>query len=710
MNGAWLIDRRVIVGTFLFIAALIFGLSRLPGGIGGTGITHQPGGIGGTGIFGRIDGFGSIWVNGVEIHYPDGMLVKERSGDGSTNGLAIGQIVAVVTNTTSGRTEAQSIRVVEEVVGPVQTTKKTNGQTELMILGQKVRLTPDTIIALPAGELQKQDAVLTVSGFRDAKGVIYATRLAPADKKSEYHVRGLASKVDKSGFSIGTLRIDAKGGMLKEGNTVVVDGHLIKDNLTASGVEVQRALPFPEAISSVSVQGIYTTDGAGLSHVGGIPLPRTAGISGSSDHLRPKIVIVTGVLDKADITPNIKIETIQLKAPEKPNIENPNPLNSPLSDMTPDVLEPNNIEQGDSQGLVGQSEDVKNIIEVKEEVAKEVNAVVQEAAEQVGEETKGAIEPSEIESIINEPAENIDEISQSTALPEGVAGDADKEAGDYAETSGQAAGQAATEATENASGHAAEEASGHAAEEASSHATEEASSHASEEAAKHASEEAAKHASEEAAKHASEEAAKHASEEAAKHASEEAAKHAAEEAAQQSTEEAAKQVAKQSAEEAAKQAAEEAAKKSAEEAAKQSAEEAAKQAAEEAAKQSAEEAAKQSAEEAAKQSAEEAAKQAAEEAAKQAAEEAAKQAAEEAAKQAAEEAAKQAAEEAAKQAAEEAAKQAAEEAAKQAAEEAAKQAAEEAAKQAAEEAAKQAAEEAAKQAAEEAAATAANDI
>ncbi|MGE5155712.1 MAG: hypothetical protein ACM3ST_17085, partial [Bdellovibrio bacteriovorus] len=90
-------------------------------GIGGTG--HQPSGdgrgIGGTGIVGTIRAFGSIWVNGVEVHYWEDQPVTIYDRPGTPRDLRIGQVVAVEARVQAGRLVAGAIEVRHAVMGPI---------------------------------------------------------------------------------------------------------------------------------------------------------------------------------------------------------------------------------------------------------------------------------------------------------------------------------------------------------------------------------------------------------------------------------------------------------------------------------------------------------------------------------------------------------------------------------------------------------------
>lgn len=115
-------------------------------GFGGTGktlaqTTSSDSGFGGTGIIGTIDAFGSIWVNGIEIEYPDNAEI--RSNLATQNQLQLGQQVMVETDAQHQATnriyihyplagkitavEAQRIRVEDHWIGVNADTYQDNG-------------------------------------------------------------------------------------------------------------------------------------------------------------------------------------------------------------------------------------------------------------------------------------------------------------------------------------------------------------------------------------------------------------------------------------------------------------------------------------------------------------------------------------------------------------------------------------------------------
>ena len=108
------------------------------GGIGGTGASQDEGGVGGTGIVGTITGFGSICVNGVEVHFDNKVALSENGQPASSQRLAIGQVVAVEAQPSRRGLEARSIAILNAYEGPV--TGLASGDTPMRVMGQPVRV------------------------------------------------------------------------------------------------------------------------------------------------------------------------------------------------------------------------------------------------------------------------------------------------------------------------------------------------------------------------------------------------------------------------------------------------------------------------------------------------------------------------------------------------------------------------------------------
>lgn len=116
----------------------------LQGGIGGTGKTADAGGIGGTGIVGVITGFGSVCVNGHEVHYDTNTQVRQAGRHAKISDLALGQLIAVHASRHGRSWYARSIAVMYPVVGPIDVIRPGKNGV-LKVLNQSIHLTPHTL-------------------------------------------------------------------------------------------------------------------------------------------------------------------------------------------------------------------------------------------------------------------------------------------------------------------------------------------------------------------------------------------------------------------------------------------------------------------------------------------------------------------------------------------------------------------------------------
>jgi hypothetical protein len=177
----------------------------MPGGIGGTGVTadggiggtgiRAEGGIGGTGqradidlsVIGVVTGFGSICVNGVEVHYDASTPVTHDGEPSSARALAIGHVVALHAFGNSAEARARAIDVRSAAVGRVTAIERSSNS--LNVLGQTVRVEPWTTMGPGLAGPTLADVglgeSLRVSGLRRADGTIIATRIERATSAKE---------------------------------------------------------------------------------------------------------------------------------------------------------------------------------------------------------------------------------------------------------------------------------------------------------------------------------------------------------------------------------------------------------------------------------------------------------------------------------------------------------------------------------------------
>ena len=219
-----------------------------PGGTGGTGV--DPGGIGGTGqraeveigVLGVITGFGSICVNGIEIHYDAGTPVAFNGDLSSAKALGIGQVVSVLAVGAGNQARAQWIDIVDAAVGPV--TAVENVGSILQVNKLRVRIDPSTVLGPDLSRTQLAAAqlgdTLRVSGLRSADGTIIATRVEtapqgtralaaePADPGlGRFLVEGYVTDTESRAVRVGPTRFSVApdlGSQLSRGQLVRLEG------------------------------------------------------------------------------------------------------------------------------------------------------------------------------------------------------------------------------------------------------------------------------------------------------------------------------------------------------------------------------------------------------------------------------------------------------------------------------------------------------
>jgi hypothetical protein len=285
-------------------------------GIGGTG--HKPSGdgrgIGGTGIIGTISAFGSIWVDGVEVHYSSDQPVSIYDRSGTPSDLRVGQIVAVEAQEHSGRLVARSVEVRHAVSGPIDSIDNRAGT--MTVLRQRVRLPHMD----PLSESLRPGDWVSVSGLRDQSGTVVASRLDRSPASFPAFVRGDVEQVDSRGLVIGQWRFALPPGTdwstIAPGREVILYGEPAGEGLRATRMRVGWELPFNGRVRNILVEGYLGPEGR---RVGGLTLPdrfrRQAGERvvvqgrfGSNQQLEPGSLRLTPApqwLDRSRETPGL---------------------------------------------------------------------------------------------------------------------------------------------------------------------------------------------------------------------------------------------------------------------------------------------------------------------------------------------------------------------------------------------------------------------
>ena len=229
-------------------------------GMGGTGAKHTENGIGGTGkplevaVYGRITGFGSICVNGMEVHYKPNTPVTVDSRRADIHDLKVGQIVSLVAlQNTKGDFYTRDISVHSVLTGPIEHID-TRSHT-VQVLGQTVR-TESVSSKLSVGD------TVRVSGLRDGDNKVVATLIEKMPAAVPNIISGTVRVADGTTY-IGSTPItsshEPRNGEFVQAKGTWEDGKFVASAITAQ--------PNPENIHGVSLFSIQTYTGkAGLDH------------------------------------------------------------------------------------------------------------------------------------------------------------------------------------------------------------------------------------------------------------------------------------------------------------------------------------------------------------------------------------------------------------------------------------------------------------
>jgi len=220
-------------------------------GIGGTGapaLIDSGSGIGGTGqktdkqtsiIIGTITGFGSICVNGIEIHYAASTPVQVNGSTSNTDQLALGQIVSVNVSGTGNEVFAQDIEVLNIVTGPV--TEIDPQLNRLTVLGQKVLLSDKTQFPqsnIKLSHIQK-GSFIQVSGLRQTDGYIVASRIDNSNSTNYVQITGSVSNVTSKSFTVQGVNFSTTNSLpIRNGQEVNVRGQLEAERIIAEKITI----------------------------------------------------------------------------------------------------------------------------------------------------------------------------------------------------------------------------------------------------------------------------------------------------------------------------------------------------------------------------------------------------------------------------------------------------------------------------------------
>jgi hypothetical protein len=255
------------------------------GGGGGAGDGVAGGGIGGSGITvsavssGTVTNFGSVIVNDVEFDTTNAEVVVagvvQGTGDAAVISLLSRGMVVRVDGRLDGDTIGTAARVVYNptVEGPLESiTTLDDTFTELIVMGQTVRVDDRTVFRNATLDALVADQVLEVSGLADAAGTIFATyvnkkagSLAP---NAPVGLKGVIENLDTVArrFTLNSLVIDYtsatvsgfSGSGPQQGQPAAVKGRLIgPDTLVATSVAFENELGRDD-IDTADIEGFIT--------------------------------------------------------------------------------------------------------------------------------------------------------------------------------------------------------------------------------------------------------------------------------------------------------------------------------------------------------------------------------------------------------------------------------------------------------------------
>ncbi|MBL4911100.1 MAG: hypothetical protein JKX78_13930 [Alteromonadaceae bacterium] len=159
---------------------------------------------------GVITGFGSVFVNGVEYETTSAAVSTDDNDSASETDLQVGMVVSLKGSVNDdGKTgTAEAIHYEEQIKGPLDSIDL--AANSLVVLGQTVIFDELTsldnlvLMNLAPGDF------LEISGFTNANGQLYATRMAKENNVSSLKVEGSISALDSVAktFELANLVVD----------------------------------------------------------------------------------------------------------------------------------------------------------------------------------------------------------------------------------------------------------------------------------------------------------------------------------------------------------------------------------------------------------------------------------------------------------------------------------------------------------------------
>lgn len=209
----------------------------------------REGGIIGTGIAGTITELGSIYVNGQHIEIKSGMPVLDAIPAKTAGALKPGETVAVVAMPQGSSWQADHIRQLLPLVGPVSRS----GDGEIRIMGVRVLLQDGAVLPEPG-------TWVAVNGHWQGD-LVQAGRIERLDQPlAQARITGSWLGVDADGSErVGAARISGlTTSHLNRGDVVQITGQPTRDGIRAEKLETGL---FRKPVGLVQVQGYYSAPG-----------------------------------------------------------------------------------------------------------------------------------------------------------------------------------------------------------------------------------------------------------------------------------------------------------------------------------------------------------------------------------------------------------------------------------------------------------------
>lgn len=163
-----------------------------------------------TQITGVITGFGSVFINGVEYETDSAEVSTDDNAGASETDLQVGMVITLNGEVNEDGTtgNASSIHYDEQLKGPLDSIDLI--ANSLSVLGQTIFF--DDLTSLDnviLSELIPGD-FLEISGFFDADGNLYATRIEKESESNQLKVQGIVEMLDtvNKTFTLSNLTID----------------------------------------------------------------------------------------------------------------------------------------------------------------------------------------------------------------------------------------------------------------------------------------------------------------------------------------------------------------------------------------------------------------------------------------------------------------------------------------------------------------------